>query len=75
MKRYSVNFQMAWLNSKIIRHTTLRDYEGVVVRIDNREKFIAYKYKNFSFKILEGIIKDNADASDMEEAGELVVNE
>ena len=47
--------------------------EGVVVRIDNREKFTAYKHKNFSFKVLEGIIKDKADAPDMEEAEELVV--
>lgn len=46
--------------------------EGVVVRIDNREKFTAYKHKNFSFKVLEGIIKDKADAPDMEEAEELV---
>lgn len=49
--------------------------EGVVVRIDNREKFTAYKHKNFSFKVLEGIIKDTANAPDMEEAEELVVNE
>lgn len=46
--------------------------EGVVVRIDNREKFTVYKHKNFSFKVLEGIIKDKADAPDMEEAEELV---
>lgn len=45
--------------------------EGIVVRIDNREKFTAYKHKNFSFKYLEGIIKDSADAPDMEEAEEL----
>ena len=49
--------------------------EGVVVRIDNREKFTAYKHKNFSFKVLEGIIKDKADTPDMEEAEELVINE
>ena len=42
--------------------------EGVVVRILNRPKFTAYKHKNFSFKVLEGIIKDTADAPDMEEA-------
>lgn len=46
--------------------------EGIVVRIDNREKFKAFKHKNFHFKVLEGIIKDNADAPDMEEAQELV---
>lgn len=45
--------------------------EGVVVRIDNRERFTAYKHKNFSFKCLEGIIKDIAEAPDMEEAEEL----
>ena len=42
--------------------------EGVVVRIINRPKFAAYKHKNFSFKVLEGIIKDVATAPDMEEA-------
>jgi hypothetical protein len=42
--------------------------EGVVVRILNRPKFCAYKHKNFSFKVLEGIIKDAAEAPDMEEA-------
>ena len=42
--------------------------EGVVVRILNRPTFAAYKHKNFAFKVLEGIIKDTADAPDMEEA-------
>lgn len=42
--------------------------EGVVVRILNRPTFTAYKHKNFFFKVLEGIIKDVADAPDMEEA-------
>ena len=46
--------------------------EGVVVRIDNRSSFTAYKHKNFNFKVLEGIIKDKADAPDMEEAEELI---
>jgi hypothetical protein len=45
--------------------------EGVVVRILNRPKFCAYKHKNFEFKVLEGIIKDNASAPDMEEAQEI----
>lgn len=49
--------------------------EGVVVRIDNRPSFTAYKHKNFNFKVLEGIIKDTADAPDMEEAEELVGDE
>lgn len=42
--------------------------EGVVVRILNRPKFSAYKLKNFEFKVLEGIIKNDAEAPDMEEA-------
>ena len=42
--------------------------EGVVVRILNRPKFCAYKHKNFSFKVLEGIVKADAAAPDMEEA-------
>lgn len=45
--------------------------EGVVVRIVNRPKFCAYKHKNFSFKVLEGIIKDTAAAPDMEEVQEI----
>ena len=46
--------------------------EGVVVRIVNRPKFTAYKHKNFEFKVLEGIIKETAEAPDMEEAQEEV---
>lgn len=42
--------------------------EGVVVRIINRPKFCAYKHKNYSFKMLEGLIKETAEAPDMEEA-------
>ena len=47
--------------------------EGVVVRILNRPKFTAFKHKNFSFKVLEGIIKDTAAAPDMEEAQEIEI--
>lgn len=47
--------------------------EGVVVRILNRPKFTAYKHKNFHFKVLEGICKDEAAAPDMEEASGLEV--
>ena len=47
--------------------------EGVVVRILNRPKFCAYKHKNWSFKALEGIVKVEAEAPDMEEAdGEVI---
>ena len=45
--------------------------EGVVVRIVNRPKFCAYKHKNHSFKCLEGIIKAEAEAPDIEEAQEI----
>jgi hypothetical protein len=44
--------------------------EGVVVRIVNRPKFTAFKHKNFAFKVIEGIVKDTAEATDMEEAQE-----
>ena len=46
--------------------------EGVVIRVLNRPKFAAYKHKNFSFKVLEGIAKVDAEAPDMEEAQEVV---
>lgn len=46
--------------------------EGVVVRIINKPKFCAYKHKNWSFKCLEGIVKADAEAPDMEEAEDLV---
>ena len=45
--------------------------EGVVCRIVNRPKFTAYKHKNFYFKALEGIVKAEAEAPDIEEAEEL----
>ena len=46
--------------------------EGVVARIVNRPTICLYKHKNFSFKLLEGLIKDTADAPDMEEAQDVV---
>lgn len=49
--------------------------EGVVVRIDNRSSFTAYKHKNFYFKCLESIVKDTSDAPDMEEAEEFLKTE
>ena len=48
--------------------------EGVVVRIINRPKFTAYKHKNWYFKALEGIVKVEADAPDMEEVQEVEDN-
>lgn len=47
--------------------------EGVVIRIVNRPRFCAYKHKNWYFKCIEGIIKNDATIPDMEEAEELKV--
>ena len=41
--------------------------EGVVARVVNRPNIAVYKHKNFSFKVLEGIAKDEAVVPDMEE--------
>ena len=41
--------------------------EGVVVRIVNRPKFCAYKHKNFLFKQITGIIKENEVSKKFEE--------
>lgn len=41
--------------------------EGIIARIEGREKFTAFKQKGFYFKVLEGIIKAD-DVLDMEEA-------
>lgn len=49
--------------------------EGVVARILNRSNFAVYKHKNFSFKVLEGIAKDEASAPDIEEAQEVMEND
>ena len=46
--------------------------EGVVVRIVNKPAFCAYKWKNFEFKCLEGLIKASADIPDLEEAQEIL---
>ena len=48
--------------------------EGVVVRIVNHPKFTAFKHKNYSFKMLEGLIKETASAPDLEEAEDLKQN-
>lgn len=42
--------------------------EGVVARIVSSPTISVYKHKNFSFKVLEGIAKDEAAVPDMEEA-------
>jgi len=45
--------------------------EGVVVRIENRMKFAAYKNKSFIFKLLEGLIKAD-NILDIEEEQSIV---
>lgn len=45
--------------------------EGVVIRIVDKPKFTAYKHKNFYFKVLEGIVKTDAEAPDIEEMEEI----
>lgn len=44
--------------------------EGVVVRVEGKERFKAFKHKGFHFKLLEGIIKD-AGVVDEEELQDL----
>ena len=46
--------------------------EGVVVRIVNRPKFCAYKHKNWFFKCIEGIIKNEAIEPDREEKEDIL---
>lgn len=48
--------------------------EGVVIRIVNRRTFTAYKSKTYEFKVLEGIVKEQANAPDMEEAEDFLDN-
>lgn len=45
--------------------------EGVVARLEDKSIFTAFKKKSFAFRVLEGIIKENADAPDMEESQEV----
>jgi hypothetical protein len=42
--------------------------EGVVVRVESERGVQVYKSKNFSFKVMEGILKENPDMVDTEEA-------
>jgi hypothetical protein len=41
--------------------------EGIIVRINGKDKFSAYKHKSFNFKVLESIVKVEAEFPDMEE--------
>lgn len=41
--------------------------EGIVIRIENKDTFIAFKHKNDTFKILSGIISENMDTTNMTE--------
>lgn len=44
--------------------------EGVVARLEDKPIFTAFKKKGFYFKVLEGLIKDEAVAPDLEESQE-----
>ena len=46
--------------------------EGVVVRIVNKPSFKAFKHKNWYFKVIDGIIKNDASMPDREEEQELL---
>ena len=46
--------------------------EGVVARIVNRPNIAVFKHKNFNFKVLESIIKDEREFPDMEEVQEFL---
>ena len=48
--------------------------EGVVIRKINSNIFDVSKEKSFNFKVIEGIIKENAEVPDMEEAQEVGEN-
>lgn len=39
--------------------------EGVVCRILNRTRFVAYKHKNYAFKVLSGLALESVDTSNM----------
>lgn len=45
--------------------------EGVVVRLVDKPSFTAYKYKNFSFRLISGIIVNNSNPVDETVAEEL----
>ena len=49
--------------------------EGVVVRVENSDKFKVFKSKNVSFKILEGIIKseDIVNIEEQESSGSRIL--
>ena len=49
--------------------------EGVVVRALNAPGFRVAKEKSFFFKVIEGIIKEDADAPDIEESEEILDKE
>ena len=49
--------------------------EGVVVRIVNRPKFAAFKHKNFSFKMLSGIITQQLNDTEINNLSEDILSE
>lgn len=51
--------------SSLVDDTHIR--EGVCVRVEHKNGIKVYKEKSYSFKLAEGIVKDNADYVDAEE--------
>ena len=49
--------------------------EGVVVRIDNRSKFTAYKAKGFMFKMISGIAVENLKDKEIDNMNEDILSE
>ena len=56
--RDHVNKYCVCVNKNDVEVVKTHVREGVVVRIDNREKFTAYKHKNFSFYVKNKIKED-----------------
>ena len=51
-------------------------YNAYITRIKNMHKHPnAYKHKNWCFKCLEGLVKAEAEAPDMEEAQDVIEND
>ena len=46
--------------------------EGIVLKMEDGNRFKAWKHKSFEFKVLEGIIKEKEDIIDIEEAQDFV---
>lgn len=63
----TVEDMMERINKYVDGHDPIGNHirEGVVIRIENKDTFIAFKHKNDTFKILSGIISENMNTQDM----------